>query len=278
MRRPVVALHWLLLATIGYVVVIGNQPLWLKLLEIDPSIEGRLAAFHLLTALAALFTLLLIPTTHRFLLKPLLFVLLLVVALVSWFEGQFGIVIDSAIIQSALETDRMEAGELMSLAFFGHLAIQWLLPIAVVAWVRIDYGRFRYLPRLLIGSVFASGILALALLSGYKEISLLLRHHDELKMMVNPTYALFSTWKVLSSRVHTAPLVREALGDAVTTRDEQAPPRILVLVVGETARADHFSLNGYPRATDPRLGARSLINFGPVASCGTAAPGVAGVR
>jgi lipid A ethanolaminephosphotransferase len=45
---------------------------------------------------------------------------------------------------------------------------------------------------------------------------------------------------------------------------------VFVLVVGETARADHFSLNGYPRNTNPKLSAQpGLINLPNVYSCGT---------
>lgn len=46
--------------------------------------------------------------------------------------------------------------------------------------------------------------------------------------------------------------------------------RLLVVVVGETARAQQFGLNGYPRATTPELAAiDGLINFPNATSCGT---------
>jgi lipid A ethanolaminephosphotransferase len=45
----------------------------------------------------------------------------------------------------------------------------------------------------------------------------------------------------------------------------------LVLVVGETARSDHFSLNGYERLTNSQLaGIPSLVSLRHVMSCGTA--------
>ena len=43
-----------------------------------------------------------------------------------------------------------------------------------------------------------------------------------------------------------------------------------MLVVGESARAQNFGLNGYARETNPRLKAEEgLINFSNVHSCGT---------
>ncbi|MBY0419290.1 MAG: sulfatase-like hydrolase/transferase, partial [Pararheinheimera sp.] len=47
-------------------------------------------------------------------------------------------------------------------------------------------------------------------------------------------------------------------------------PRLIVLVLGETARADHFQLNGYARATNPQLHHLPVYSFSDVSSCGTA--------
>ena len=44
---------------------------------------------------------------------------------------------------------------------------------------------------------------------------------------------------------------------------------MLLLVVGETARADHFALNGYPRPTNPALATLPVLSFSDVTSCGT---------
>jgi lipid A ethanolaminephosphotransferase len=46
-------------------------------------------------------------------------------------------------------------------------------------------------------------------------------------------------------------------------------PLVVVLVVGETARAANWGLNGYPRHTTPQLSALPVINFANVMSCGT---------
>ncbi|HAK32385.1 MAG TPA: lipid A phosphoethanolamine transferase, partial [Acinetobacter radioresistens] len=43
-------------------------------------------------------------------------------------------------------------------------------------------------------------------------------------------------------------------------------PQLMVLVVGETARAESFALNGYTRATNPELSKLNIINFSQVNS------------
>jgi lipid A ethanolaminephosphotransferase len=49
----------------------------------------------------------------------------------------------------------------------------------------------------------------------------------------------------------------------------RTPPRVLVLVVGETARAANFSLLGYARPTNPELASLGVTAFSDVTSCGT---------
>jgi lipid A ethanolaminephosphotransferase len=46
-------------------------------------------------------------------------------------------------------------------------------------------------------------------------------------------------------------------------------PRQLLVVVGETARAQNWGLNGYRRNTTPELAQAGVINFSDVASCGS---------
>ena len=45
---------------------------------------------------------------------------------------------------------------------------------------------------------------------------------------------------------------------------------LTILIVGETSRAENFSLNGYPRETNPRLAKDNVVYFPNTASCGTA--------
>ncbi|ENY6511378.1 phosphoethanolamine transferase EptA [Escherichia coli] len=45
---------------------------------------------------------------------------------------------------------------------------------------------------------------------------------------------------------------------------------LTILIVGETSRAENFSLNGYQRETNPRLAKDNVVYFPNTASCGTA--------
>jgi len=84
----------------------------------------------------------------------------------------------------------------------------------------------------------------------------------------------WSLASVLGQDTRSAGRPREAIGlDASRGKWAQTPhrrPLLVVLVVGETARAANWGLNGYRRATTPQLAAMpELISFAQVTSCGT---------
>jgi lipid A ethanolaminephosphotransferase len=58
--------------------------------------------------------------------------------------------------------------------------------------------------------------------------------------------------------------------DARRTASAHPKPLLVLLVVGETARAANFSLGGYARETNPRLKQRGVFYFTDVQACGTA--------
>jgi len=94
-----------------------------------------------------------------------------------------------------------------------------------------------------------------------------------LRYLPNPIVPVWSTVRVVTRPLWSRPkpLVPITAGTALGAShaaDSDRPP-LLVLVVGETARSDHFALNGYPRDTTPELAARGVLSFRNVWSCGT---------
>ncbi len=212
--------------------------------------------------------------SFRFVAKPALILFLLVASASAWFINEYGIVIDKAIVQSIFETDRREAGELLSWRLALFVAMTGGMPSLLVARARIHY------PAGLRGVVrrvgIAAGSLALAallLVMLFKTLAPVVREHRELRYLLTPTNAVQALNGYLRSRWSTpvplAPLGRDAArGSRWAGRQRHT---VTVIVVGETARAANFSLNGYGRETNPRLKREAgLINFARVQSCGTA--------
>jgi lipid A ethanolaminephosphotransferase len=65
-------------------------------------------------------------------------------------------------------------------------------------------------------------------------------------------------------------LVRTPIDSTPQTIHPLARPRLVVFVLGETARAQNHALNGYARETNPRLKSMNIAYFPNSESCGTA--------
>ena len=107
----------------------------------------------------------------------------------------------------------------------------------------------------------AAGALLLlvgALLSIFQPFASMMRNHKEMRYLVTPANLLWSSAAVGVAQVRGAAQPRQPIGldaqpgPAMATRKR---PLLLVMVVGETARAANWGLNGYARQTTPELAA-----------------------
>jgi lipid A ethanolaminephosphotransferase len=107
----------------------------------------------------------------------------------------------------------------------------------------------------------------------FKTLAPTLREHRELRYLLTPTNYIQAINGYIKQRfarrIVVAPLGTDAIKGV--TASENKHRSVTVIVVGETARAANFSLNGYARATNPQLALQpELLNFNHVVSCGTA--------
>jgi lipid A ethanolaminephosphotransferase len=222
---------------------------------------------------AAALVALLAPLAWPRILKPVLCALLLLAASGAHFMGQYGIVIDSAMLTNVLQTDMRESADLLGGSLLASMLLLGVLPAWFVCRQPIDYGPW---PRRLRGNLL---MLAAALvtvvavvLAAYQPLASTLRGQREIRYLVNPLNTLYAFGRLAAGpRLHGA-AVREPLAlDAhvVQRVGAAAKPLLLVLVLGETARADHFALNGYARATTPELAALGVSSQRNAWSCGT---------
>ena len=111
------------------------------------------------------------------------------------------------------------------------------------------------------------------LLAFYKTYAPTFREHRDLRLLLVPTNYINASKRYVLNKF-SKPLVVEQIGTDAVKGPRWAGQRrrtVSVIVVGETARAMNFSLNGYARDTNPELSEQAgLINFTEVQSCGTA--------
>lgn len=250
------------------------MPFWGKLLATQPvnvaNVPGLAAIFIFLLAI---FNLLLTLLAWPFVLRPLLSVLLVVTAFASYFMNQYGVMIDVNMIRNVMETDIAESRDLVTLKMAAYVVLLGALPVWLLWRIPI---RWRSTGReILIKGVVAllslSVIVVLAL-ANYQTFASIARNQRELRFLLTPSNYLQAVSGYLK-RQSTKLSVIEPLGrDAVLGATWQHRPRksLTVIVVGETARADHFSLNGYDRETNPQLARESgIVSLTNVWSCGT---------
>ena len=258
-----------------FFVVACNLRFWHTFIEATGGFLPRNIPLYLATflILVLLFNALLTLFSFRPVLKPVLIVLFMATAFAAYFMNQYGVAIDSTMMQNVFETDLREAAELLSWKLILMVALLGLLPSFLLWRIRLAAPT---LWRNLLGKlavIFLSLSIATgALVLNYKTYAPTFREHGELRYLVTPTNYLYAIARYFQKKRKPPAVV--AIGtDAIKGPlwVGYARRTATIIVVGETARAMNFSLNGYHRETNPRLSAQhGLINFSEVSSCGTA--------
>lgn len=235
--------------------------------------HGWLTLLCLVVMIGALNMLLLCLLLNRWTAKPLLTLLLLVTAVAAHFMSRYTIYLDPDMLRNILHTDGKESGELVSPGMLPSLFVLGVLPAMLLWRVRL---RHRPLPRALLVRVVCVVLSLLvacgAALASFQDLSALMRNHKEVRHLVTPGNYIVSLVRVLhhDRAERNRPRTPVGLDARVVGRRADAKPRLLVLVVGETVRAQNWGLDGYARQTTPELRRIGPINFTDVTSCGSA--------
>ncbi|MDU4250743.1 phosphoethanolamine--lipid A transferase [Pseudomonas sp.] len=222
----------------------------------------------------AAFTLLLTLVSFRPLLKPALTLVALVSAAAAYFMNSYGVVIDTVMVQNVVETNPGEATALFSARMFGYLLVLGVLPAVIIWLTPVRYSPFfRGLLNKVLVIFGCLVVVAVCVGAFYSTYAPVFRQEEKLTHFINPTNYIYAVSKFTKQRLGIKEnLVVQPIGeDAVMPRKVSADGRksLMIFVVGETARADHFSLNGYARDTNPELKKLDIVNFANVSSCGT---------
>lgn len=227
----------------------------------------------MLVALAAVHTLLLSLVMVRPLAKPLLALLIVATAFATYYMQRFGIYLDPTMLRNVLKTDPAEAGELFGWSMLPHLLLFAGLPLLVLWRLRLQQQPWgRALAWRLATAAGSAVLLVGALLLVFQDFSAQMRNQKEVRYLITPANFIYSAVRVAADNTREAQLARTPAGlDARldTSWATRTKPALLVLAVGETARAANWGLNGYVRQTTPQLATRDVINFRDVTACGT---------
>ncbi|MGF6493274.1 lipid A ethanolaminephosphotransferase [Luteibacter sp. 621] len=206
--------------------------------------------------------------------KALLAILILVSAASAYYTETFGVHLNEEIIQSIFETTRAEAAALITWAFVGWFLAFGVLPAVLVLLVPV-----RFMPgwrglgwRGAVILAAAALLVVPPLLTGRNYVYFE-RNHRGMYDVYNPYAALSGTFHYLQKDVFRKKKAVTPIGTDATLAPGAAMAarkRVVVLVVGETARAENQSLQGYGRDTNPEMKRANAIYFSDAWSCGTA--------
>lgn len=269
---PTLSIIHLTLFTTLFIMGADNQLFWrsfAKRLGLS-NLDHWMFFFSVGLAFFLLLHTLLLLVSFRPVFKPFVVLLLLSAAAIGYFSDSFGVVIDRTMIHNIMETDVHEASELLTLSLFIHVFLYGILPAGFVALTPVRYqsGKKEFFTRT--GVVFASLILILCLgLSSYKQFVLFGRENRDLQVFLNPSYPVYSLVKVMRQKyaAHADQPLQTIAADATRTAADHRT--VVVMVLGETARAKEFAFSGYSRSTNPELEARGDVMYVDVQACGT---------
>lgn len=252
----------------------GNWPLWRSLLALPENANGHgvLFAAGFAAMVAALTFALLALLSWRHAIKPAIAFFLVSAAACAHFMGSYGVVIDPTMMTNVVQTNVTEARDLLNLrlvasfALIAGLPLVWLLrrPLQRAGW-RAQAGRN------LLGLVAGLTVLAALLFALFADLSSTMRNHKQIRYQVSPLNAFYSIGALMrqAQASPSGPPAPIGLDARLLPPADGARPPLFLLVVGETARSDRFSLNGYARPTNPRLAALDVVSFRDVTACGT---------
>lgn len=261
----------LILYVVTFIMLTGNVSFFKSLLSIYPISANNIPLLISITLFFTVATtILLVLLCHGKATRWVLAFYLIAAALAGFYMDRFGVVIDTVMFDNIRQTDSKEIAGLLNLNLFLRLFLLGVLP----AWFVLKFGAKSNLKANFKSKLKSLGLLIVLLIllvapftAGYANF---IREHKTTRLYANPTFFTYSFIKYLSLQIASTPIktltktAEDAKNIGSSSRNE-----LIVMVVGETARADRFSLNGYKRLTNPELAKQDVVSFSNVSSCGT---------
>jgi lipid A ethanolaminephosphotransferase len=265
----------LVLLAVVFMLAAGNGPYWRTALAgRDWGAGGTwLFAGAMFVGFTAFYFAFIAVFANRFTVRPLLALLLIVTAAASYYMDRYAIYLDRAMLANVLATNYKEARELVGWGPAIHVVLFGAVPAALLWWPQLKTRPLRRAIVVRVAWIAAALALSVAsLLLVFAEFASLMRNHRELRNLITPGNVVASVLGnafARSARLNEPRIVVAPDAKVAARPDAPRRPMLFVLVVGETARAQNFSLDGYARVTNPELAKRDVVNFPQATSCGT---------
>ncbi len=194
--------------------------------------------------------------------KYFLALLLMINSGAIYFIEVYGVMLDKTMIGNVFNTNYGEATSFFSWEFVYYLSVFGLIPsIILIRWTYVKESLKLFLLKLLISLMLLGGF-AFANSSSWLWVD---KHVPILGSLAMPWSYLVNTCRYWSD-VYKQNQEEELLPNATIKNKEKA---VVVLVIGESARSQNFSLYGYEQQTNPLLSKLEGIQHYKAQSCAT---------
>jgi lipid A ethanolaminephosphotransferase len=263
----------LLFFTCCYIVLILNLPFLVKTAGVITALDNYNLLFLMSLPIFLLSLSIIIQglLSFRWLTKPLLITTVMISSLIFYGTITYGIVFDYGMVQNTVETDSAEALSYVNLYAILFFLIFGVIPSLIIYTIKLTYKPFftELLSRvkMITLSFGAAFLIASVFYSNYASVG---RNNKELLGYVTPYKLLDASYKFVKNQYFYPPLQFKVLDTAPRIVRDNNRRHVTVMVLGETARAQSFSLNGYVKPTNQYTEKQGVISFSQMSSCGTA--------
>ncbi|MCQ2351724.1 MAG: phosphoethanolamine--lipid A transferase EptA [Paludibacteraceae bacterium] len=163
-----------------------------------------------------------------------------------YFINTYDVMLDDSMMSNVYNTNYAEATSYYSSAAILYIIFMGILPCIFLFLIKLKYGSWKKFGSTVGISLLIVLVLAFANATNWTWID---RHAPVIGSLLLPWSYIVNTVRL---KVHEAQNNREEiiLPDATIATDEKD---VVVLVIGESSRRDHFSLYGYSKNTNPLL-------------------------
>ena len=186
--------------------------------------------------------------SYKYTIKPILILMLFVAAFSSYFMTTYDVIIDHNMIENMFETSLKESLDLFSFKMILYVLILAVIPSILIYKLQIEYRGIKQELKSKAKAFFVSVlIIVINILVQGDYYATFFREHKQIRYYATPSFQLYSLKKYIKDKYFHKKVVFEHIGTDAKI-DEPIPEReLIIMVVGETARADRFSLNGYKK-------------------------------
>lgn len=260
----------LILLVCCYIVFILNIPFLIKTKQAITKLDQYNVLFLLSVPLFLLSLSVLIQCLFslRKITKPTLILFVLLSSVVFYASLNYGIIFDYGMIESIADNSVTDVLSYISYSTLLFMFIFGVIPSIFIFNVKLTYlsfsGELFARLKLLLGSLAVLLFIALVFYSNYASVG---RNNRDLIGYLTPYALLDSSAKYLQRNVLYPPPHFELIDTKPKMGNDEE--RVTVLVLGQTTRAQNFSLNGYEKQTNLYTKNWNVVSFTNMTSCGT---------